>query len=35
MTNIMPKQIKLFADGSVYALYMQMREPYLGDYHGE
>ena len=35
MTSIMPKQIKLFADGAIYSLAMQMREPYLGDFHGE
>jgi hypothetical protein len=35
MTSMMPKQIKLFADGAIYALYMQLRDPYLGDYHGE
>lgn len=35
MTSMMPKQIKLFADGAIYALAMQMREPYIGDYHGE
>jgi len=35
MTSMMPKQIKLFADGAIYSLAMQLREPYLGDFHGE
>jgi len=35
MTSIMPKQIKLFADGAIYSQLMQMREPYLEGHHGE
>lgn len=35
MTSMMPKTIKLFADGAVYSQFMQMREPYLDDHHGE
>ena len=35
MTSIMPKTIKLFADGAVYSQFMQMREPYLDGHHGE
>jgi predicted amidohydrolase YtcJ len=35
MTSIMPGQIKLFADGSVYSQLMQLREPYLDGHHGE
>lgn len=34
MTSMVPGQIKLFADGAIYSLAMQMREPYLGDFHG-
>jgi len=34
-THMLPKQIKLFADGAVYSLLMQLRDPYLGDHHGE
>jgi predicted amidohydrolase YtcJ len=35
MTSMMPKQIKLFADGAIYSQLMQMREPYLDGHHGE
>jgi predicted amidohydrolase YtcJ len=35
MTSIVPKQIKLFADGAIYSQLMQMREPYLDGHHGE
>ena len=35
MTQIMPNRIKLFADGAVFSLAMQLRDPYIGDYHGE
>lgn len=35
MTSIMPRQIKLFADGAIYSQLMQMREPYLDGHHGE
>jgi len=34
MTVVPPLQIKLFADGAIYSLAMQLREPYLGDFHG-
>ncbi len=35
-TAFMSKQVKLFADGAVYSLAMQVSEPYLGgDFHGE
>lgn len=36
MTRIMPKKIKLFVDGAIYSLAMQLREPYVGGIgHGE
>ena len=35
MTSMMPKQIKLFADGAIYSQLMQVREPYLDGHHGE
>lgn len=35
MTSIVPKQIKLFADGAIYSQLMQMRDPYLDGHHGE
>ncbi|SHJ17837.1 hypothetical protein SAMN02745181_1378 [Rubritalea squalenifaciens DSM 18772] len=35
MTSMVPKQIKLFADGAVYSQLMQVREPYLDGHHGE
>jgi predicted amidohydrolase YtcJ len=35
MTSIVPRQIKLFADGAIYSQLMQMREPYLDGHHGE
>ena len=35
MTAMMPGAIKLFADGTIYSLAMQVREPYLGKGHGE
>ncbi|KPV95865.1 N-substituted formamide deformylase precursor [Pseudoalteromonas sp. P1-9] len=32
----LPQQVKLFADGAIYSLAMQMNEPYLGnEFHGE
>ncbi len=34
MTIMMPKQIKLFADGAVFSLAMQVREPYLDGHEG-
>lgn len=35
MTSMMPRTIKLFADGAVYSQFMQLREPYLDGHHGE
>ncbi len=35
MTSIMPKRIKLFADGAVYSQAMQLREPYLDGHNGD
>ena len=35
MTSMMPKRIKLFADGAIYSQLMQLREPYLDGHHGE
>ncbi|MCW2286789.1 amidohydrolase [Rhodoblastus acidophilus] len=35
MTAMMPGAIKLFADGAIYSLLMQVREPYLDGHHGE
>jgi predicted amidohydrolase YtcJ len=35
MTSIMPKMIKLFADGAVYSQLMQLGTPYLDGHHGE
>jgi len=35
MTVMMPKAIKLFADGAVFSQLMQLREPYLDGHHGE
>lgn len=35
MTSIMPKRIKLFADGAVYSQAMQLREPYLDGHQGD
>jgi predicted amidohydrolase YtcJ len=35
MTKMMPGAIKLFADGAIYSLAMQLREPYLDGHHGE
>jgi predicted amidohydrolase YtcJ len=35
-TAFLPKQVKLFADGAIYSLAMQVSEPYIGgDFHGE
>lgn len=35
-TSFLPKQVKLFADGAIYSLLMQVSEPYVGgDFHGE
>ena len=35
MTAMTPGMIKLFADGAIYSLAMQVREPYIGAGHGE
>ncbi len=35
MTAMIPQAVKLFADGAIYSLAMQVREPYLGGGHGE
>lgn len=35
MTSLAPKQAKLFADGAIYSLLMQVRHPYLDGHKGE
>ncbi|MBS2211988.1 amidohydrolase [Carboxylicivirga mesophila] len=36
MTNMLPNQVKLFADGAIYSLAIQLRDPYInGDFKGE
>ncbi len=35
MTAILPNRVKLFADGAIYALSMQVSEPYLDGHKGE
>ncbi|MCH2214803.1 MAG: amidohydrolase [Flavobacteriales bacterium] len=36
MTTMLPDQVKLFADGAIYSLAMQLREPYInGNFKGE
>ncbi len=35
MTGLMPKQVKLFADGAIYSQLMQVRDPYLDGHKGE
>jgi predicted amidohydrolase YtcJ len=35
MTAMVPRAIKLFADGAIYSLAMQLRDPYIGEGHGE
>ena len=36
MTEMLPNSVKLFADGAIYSLTMQLREPYVGNnFHGE
>ncbi len=35
MTEFVPAQVKLFADGAIYSLAMQVREPYLDGHLGE
>ncbi len=33
--KILPKQVKLFADGAIYSLAMQMKEPYTDGFKGQ
>ncbi|WP_108836580.1 amidohydrolase [Tateyamaria sp. Alg231-49] len=35
MTSLAPKQAKLFADGAIYSLLMQVRDPFLDGHDGE
>lgn len=36
MTIMLPKEVKLFADGAIYSLAMKLRDPYInGDFKGE
>lgn len=35
MTAMMPRAIKLFTDGAIYSLAMQLRDPPLGNHRGE
>lgn len=35
MTHFAEGSVKLFADGAIYSLAMQLREPYIDNYHGE
>lgn len=35
MTSMAKGHVKLFSDGAIYSLAIQLREPALGDYHGE
>ncbi|WP_241488770.1 amidohydrolase [Shimia sp. SK013] len=35
MTEFHSGTVKLFADGAIYSLAMQVRDPFIGDYHGE
>jgi len=35
MTSFSEGSVKLFADGAIYSLAMQVRDPFIGDYHGE
>jgi predicted amidohydrolase YtcJ len=35
MTSQLKKTVKLFADGAIYSLLMQVRDPYLDDHKGE
>lgn len=35
MTGLLPKQVKLFADGAIYSQLMQVRDPYLEGHKGE
>lgn len=35
MTSMKTETVKLFADGAIYSLAIQLRQPPIGDYHGE
>lgn len=35
MTSMKKDTVKLFADGAIYSLAIQLRQPPIGDYHGE
>ena len=35
MTSMQKETVKLFADGAIYSLAIQLRQPPIGDYHGE
>lgn len=35
MTAMLPKQVKLFADGAIYSVAMQLRQPPIGNYNSE
>ncbi len=36
MTTMLPNEVKLFADGAIYSLAIQLRDPYInGDFKGE
>ncbi|MCK7614266.1 amidohydrolase [Roseibium sediminicola] len=35
MTSMKKETVKLFADGAIYSLAIQLRQPPIGDYHGE
>lgn len=34
MTTMLPKKIKLFSDGAIFSLAMQLTQPYIGPYQG-
>jgi hypothetical protein len=34
-TSLAKNQVKLFSDGAIYSQFMQVREPYLDNHHGE
>lgn len=35
MTSMAQRSVKLFSDGAIYSLAIQLRDPAIGDYHGE
>lgn len=35
MTSMASNSVKLFSDGAIYSLAIQLRDPAIGDYHGE